>query len=145
MPRLLSLVYVSSARTRLREPELEQLLSLSRTRNQQDALTGVLLYNDGNFMQYLEGPGTALRQTYQRICANPLHGNLIEMVLEPIAERSFSTWAMDFARPTASELLALSNARWKRMGIDNAISEKAPRAYICCTAFGRPQNPDHTL
>lgn len=141
MSLLLSLVYVSSARTRLCEPELEQLLSLSRARNQQDALTGVLLYNDGNFMQYLEGPGMALRQTYQRICANPLHGNLIEMVLEPIAERSFSTWAMGFARPTASELLALSNARWKRMGIDTAISEKAPQGIHLLHSFWQTAKP----
>ena len=126
MPPLLSLVYVSTARTRLRETELEQLLSLCRACNQQNAVTGVLLYNDGNFMQYLEGPDTAVRQIYQRICADPRHGQLIELMLEPITERVFSTWAMGFAQPTVSMLLALSNARWKHMGVDASASADAP-------------------
>ena len=135
MSPLLCLVYVSTAHTRLREPELEQLLSLSRARNQLDAVTGVLLYNDGNFMQYLEGPDAALRQTYQRIRADPLHGNLIELLLEPITERVFTTWAMGFARPTASELLALSNARWKRMGVDTTIQANAPQGVQLLHSF----------
>ncbi|MEO6856890.1 MAG: BLUF domain-containing protein [Rhodoferax sp.] len=126
MPPLLSLVYVSTARSRLRETELEHLLSLCRERNQQNAVTGVLLYSDGNFMQYLEGPDTSVRQTYQRICVDPLHGNLVELLLEPINERVFSTWAMGFAQPTVSMLLALSNARWKHMGVDTSASADAP-------------------
>lgn len=126
MPTLLSRAYISTAHTRLRESELEHLLKLCRTRNQQDAVTGVLLYNDGNFMQYLEGPDAALRQTYQRIRVDPLHGNLVELLLEPITERVFTTWAMGFARPTASMLLVLSNARWQHMGVDTTIPAKAP-------------------
>ena len=137
MPSLLCLIYVSSAHRRLREPELESLLSVSRARNLEDGLTGVLLYNDGNFMQYLEGPDTALRQTYKRICADPLHGNLIEILLEPITERSFATWAMGFTQPTTSELLALSNARWKRMGIDTTIPEEASPGMLLLHSFWR--------
>lgn len=126
MNPLLSLVYVSSARLPLDEPVLEQLLDTARTRNQQDALTGVLLYNGGNFMQYLEGPSFALRETYRRIARDPLHGNLIELLLEPIAERSYTRWDMGFARPTASEMLALSTARWKQTDGDTSPAQDAP-------------------
>nr|WP_315204279.1 BLUF domain-containing protein [uncultured Albidiferax sp.] len=123
MSALLSLVYVSSARVPLDEPALERLLQSARIRNQQDGLTGVLLYHDGNFIQYLEGPAVTVNQTYRRIARDPVHGNLIELLLEPITERSFTGWDMGFVRPTASEMLALSTARWKQA--DGAASANA--------------------
>ena len=144
MQPLLSLIYVSSARARMHALELEQLLSTSRTRNRQNAITGVMLYNDGNFMQYLEGPDAALQQTYQRICADPRHSNLIEILLEPITERSFSTWAMGFAEPTPSMLLALSHARWKRMGLENSTPEKASPGMLLLHSFWRGTKREYT-
>ncbi len=113
MTHLLSLVYVSSARVPMDAPTLEHLLHRARTRNQRDGLTGVLLYHDGSFIQYIEGPAQAVQQTYQRIAADPAHGNLIELLMEPIAARSFTRWDMGFARPTAAQMQALASAHWK--------------------------------
>jgi len=50
------LIYVSSAQKALRYEELDSLLTEARERNQQLGLTGVLLYLDQTFMQYIEGP-----------------------------------------------------------------------------------------
>jgi hypothetical protein len=135
MSELLCLVYVSSARQPLDEPALEHLLHTARLRNQQDALTGVLLYNGGNFMQYLEGPAEAVRQTYRRITADPAHGNLIELLLEPIAERSYTHWDMGFARPTASEMLALSTAQWKQTASGVVPSKETPVGTLLLHSF----------
>ncbi|WP_367846661.1 BLUF domain-containing protein [Rhodoferax sp. WC2427] len=135
MNTLLSLVYVSSARLPLGEPALEQLLCKARDRNQQNALTGVLLYNGGNFMQYLEGPAPALQETYRRIARDPLHENVIELLLEPIAERSYSRWDMGFARPTGSEMLALSTARWKQTASGTIPTKDTPVGILLLHSF----------
>ncbi|BDT68181.1 hypothetical protein os1_23630 [Comamonadaceae bacterium OS-1] len=135
MNPLLSLVYVSSAHQPLGEPELEQLLHKARDRNQQNALTGVLLYNGGNFMQYLEGPSQALQETYRRIACDPLHHNVIELLLEPIAERSYSRWDMGLARPTASEMLALSTAGWKQTAGGVVPAQDTPVGILLLHSF----------
>jgi hypothetical protein len=83
--------------------------------NLEKAVTGVLLYSDGNFMQYFEGSEESVRFTYERIRASRRHKDIIEILNKRIAQRSFPDWQMGFAQPTQSELLALSTARWQSM------------------------------
>jgi len=115
MPDLRAIVYVSTASQLMTVPELEPLLVQARDLNLETAVTGVLLYSDGNFMQYFEGSEESTRVTYERIRASRRHEGIIEILNERIAQRSFSDWQMGFAQPTRSELLALSTARWLGM------------------------------
>jgi hypothetical protein len=96
-------------------PQIESLLVGARELNIENAVTGVLLYSDGNFMQYFEGSEESVRATYERIRASRSHTNIIEILSERIGRRSFPDWQMGFAQPTHSELLALSTARWQSM------------------------------
>ena len=99
-------------------PQLESLLLVARGLNLEDAVTGVLLYSDGNFMQYFEGSEESVRVTYERIRASRQHKDIIEILSERVAQRSFPDWQMGFAQPTQSELLALSTARWQSMAVE---------------------------
>ena len=96
-------------------PQVESLLVEARGLNLESAVTGVLLYSDGNFMQYFEGSDDSMRVTYERIRASRRHKNIIEILNERVTQRSFPDWQMGFAQPTQSELLALSTARWQSM------------------------------
>ena len=96
MTDLNALVYVSSAVRLLSEAELAHLLDRARARNAREGITGVLLYAQGNFMQYLEGPPSGMATVYDIIKADPLHRGIIELLREPIAAREFSDWAMAF-------------------------------------------------
>jgi Sensors of blue-light using FAD len=49
------IVYASSASEAFTGPELQVLLDQARQKNAKFAVTGMLLYKDGNFMQVLEG------------------------------------------------------------------------------------------
>ena len=111
---LRGIAYVSTAVAAMPEGELEALLIESRELNRQSGVTGVLLYSDGNFLQYFEGSEEAMRVTYERIRASRRHKNIIELLNEPVAERSFEDWQMGFSRPTYAVLLTLSSAQWER-------------------------------
>jgi hypothetical protein len=112
-PMLRTLVYVSTATSLLSDAELETLLGKARALNKPSGVTGALLYSDGNFMQCLEGPTDAIDAAYARICASGRHKDVIVLLDEPISRRSFGTFEMGLARPTAVELLKLSTANWR--------------------------------
>ena len=93
---LYAIVYVSTAARPVPLDELMRLLDGARRRNAEEGVTGVLLYSDTSFMQYLEGPAAGLSRVYDIIKRHPLHYGLIDLVREPIAEREFADWAMAF-------------------------------------------------
>lgn len=110
---LVAIAYASSATHALGDADLEQLLQRARRKNEEVGVTGVLLYHDGSFLQYFEGPAEGVEVVYERIRRSPLHGGIIELIRGPIERRVFSSWVMGFTHPPASTLLRLSNASWK--------------------------------
>lgn len=86
---------------------------MARSYNKTFQITGVLLYHDGNFFQYLEGPRLGLQTIYPYIQRSKLHHDIIEMAREPISQRAFSSWLMGFNHAPESMMLQLSNASWK--------------------------------
>lgn len=111
---LRSIVYVSTASRKLSTKELEALLTTARSLNLRNDITGVLLYEDGRFLQCFEGPEDAVLLTYERIRHSRQHTDIKELMNRPIEQRGFAGWEMGLARTRRSELLALSNARWKQ-------------------------------
>jgi hypothetical protein len=112
---LYSLVYVSKAVSPYSLTDIDRLLLSARERNEQRGLSGVLLYDDGDFMQYIEGPAGGLSEIYQKIGASPMHRGIIELLREPLAAPRFPRWSMAFRSPSGfgmsnpaqqSELLA---------------------------------------
>jgi len=110
MTELLSIIYVSTALIPFTDRELESLLADARTFNKARAITGVLLYADGNFMQCLEGPTDSVLRAYDRILASRRHKGLIELNRSNIETRSFDSWEMGLLRPTKAEFISISNA-----------------------------------
>ena len=113
MSSLHCIVYVSTATVPMSTPQLESLLVEARELNLRSRVTGVLLYSDGDFMQYFEGDEEALHATYARIRNSRRHRGLIELLKEPIPTRRFQGWQMGFLQPTSSAMLSLSTARWR--------------------------------
>ncbi|MCK6375779.1 MAG: BLUF domain-containing protein, partial [Zoogloea sp.] len=67
MGRLVQLIYVSSAARLLDEQALRAILESSVRHNTPQAVTGMLLYANGAFMQVLEGDEAAVAETMSRI------------------------------------------------------------------------------
>ncbi len=92
-----SYIYLSSATEEVTPRELERILQKARSRNEADGITGILLYHDGNFMQFLEGPEEAvLRCVNERIKPARQHRGLITLQSKPIRERDFGDWRMAY-------------------------------------------------
>jgi Sensors of blue-light using FAD len=91
---MLSLAYVSSARQLF--SDLKALLQQSRDNNARLDLTGMLLYEGGNFMQVLEGPDDALTELYTKIQSDPRHYRILQLLRRQIQEREFPSWSMGF-------------------------------------------------
>jgi hypothetical protein len=95
------LVYVSSAVNLFSEQELTELLTKARLNNQALGITGMLLYKDGNFMQFLEGPKEAVLSLMDKIKRDPRHRGVIVLIQEERAEREFADWEMGFKKLNA--------------------------------------------
>jgi hypothetical protein len=90
------LVYVSSAVDLFSDKQLVDLLEKSRQNNRALDITGILLYKDGNFMQFLEGPKEAVLALAAKINHDPRHRGLIVLLQKEQPHREFEQWAMAF-------------------------------------------------
>lgn len=91
---LLQIIYVSSM---IRIYEKEEIIDLCKKfseNNIQYDITGVLFYNDGNIIQYLEGPSDNMNQLFANICEDSRHKGIITLVQNNIKERNFKEWSM---------------------------------------------------
>jgi hypothetical protein len=94
---LIQLVYTSSAKIRyLPRSELEGILASSRQTNARNDITGLLMYRDGSFAQFLEGPEFAVLDTFERIKADRRHRGVIVVLKRPVEKRDFAEWRMGF-------------------------------------------------
>lgn len=90
------LVYVSAATELLSKPDLLDLLSRAREKNQRQGVTGLLLYKDGDFIQLLEGERDAVKALYQTILKDPRHTGATVMLEGETETRLFTDWSMGF-------------------------------------------------
>ena len=93
---VISVAYVSSAVRLFSDQDLVDLLRQSRDHNAHHAITGLLLYRSGNFIQVLEGPQAAVVELLARIEKDPRHKDIHVMLREPLSARLFPHWAMGF-------------------------------------------------
>lgn len=103
MGRLVQLIYVSSAARLLDEQALRAILESSIRHNTPQAVTGMLLYANGAFMQVLEGDEAAVAETMSRIRADPRHHDIYELCASPVTAREFGAWSMGFRALTPAD------------------------------------------
>jgi hypothetical protein len=100
--QLVCAVYVSSAHKLMGDEELLELLRVARQNNESRDITGMLLYRDGNFLQVLEGPASAVDALIDKIKRDTRHHGIILMSRRGIEERQFSDWRMAFRNMSKS-------------------------------------------
>lgn len=95
-PAVFSVVYSSMATAPLDDAALRELLEQSRSSNAERDVTGMLLYRGGRFIQILEGPEQAVRDTMGKIERDPRHDRLRVLIDEFIDERNFAEWTAGY-------------------------------------------------
>lgn len=93
------IIYASVAVAPFGDQELLGLLDGARTFNKTLAITGLLLYKNRKFLQYLEGPIGDLEALYARIEKDPRH-RAATIISCGESERQFADWSMGFRNLT---------------------------------------------
>ena len=97
------LVYVSTAADDLSEEDIEQILNVSQSNNNERFLTGFLAHNGNSFMQALEGERDEVDEIYARIKQDKRHTGVAQIIGEPVEKRAFPDWSMNYHRVDDSE------------------------------------------
>lgn len=99
---IVQLAYVSTARVAFGPSSLVDLLALARRKNQAIGVTGVLMYQEGAFLQFLEGGSGAVDATFARIGADGRHQHVVTLVRADVETRAFPDWSMGFLDTTGT-------------------------------------------
>ncbi|MCB1928696.1 MAG: BLUF domain-containing protein [Rhodocyclaceae bacterium] len=90
------LVYVSSCRGLMSRSSVQQLLHQCVERNGPLGITGILLYQSGNFLQLLEGPQEVVETLYEKISGDPRHHQVTRVLSGNAPQRLFPNWSMAY-------------------------------------------------
>ncbi|MGB0716448.1 MAG: BLUF domain-containing protein [Phycisphaerae bacterium] len=91
---LYHLIYVSRATVPVDNEVLARIKTAASTHNPRSGITGLLLYSRGHFIQLLEGPRSAITNLYDHICVDNRHADVELLLLTPVSERFYPSWAM---------------------------------------------------
>ncbi|MHA7821103.1 MAG: BLUF domain-containing protein [Erythrobacter sp.] len=91
---MLSLIYVSTASTRVDDAMVRQIAGTAAQRNAKAEVTGLLAYNSRSFMQLLEGDGDAVLEIMQGIERDVRHDNIVYVRRDMRDRRECPNWSM---------------------------------------------------
>lgn len=132
--QLYELAYVSYAVRHMEQDDLNKLLEDARSNNHAQAISGMLLYAEGAFLQVLEGEQSRVQALYNQICADDRHAHAMVIHEGPISSRSFPDWKMGFRSLTEHDIE-------RRSGFTDLLRAGSPAH----KAFKRHPNKAHKL
>lgn len=93
---LIHIIYVSTSTKDMTEDDILSILDVSRMRNQEDGITGMLIYRQGAFIQVIEGQAESVDSLMDRVMRDTRHTSIsiIERCVIPV--REFAEWSMGY-------------------------------------------------
>ena len=99
---MLQLVYVSNAVRTFTVAQLRELLGKARATNIGLGITGMLLHQDGAFLQMLEGEAPAVDALFAKIQGDVRHKSIVMLARTEVGGRTFADWSMGFTDVSGS-------------------------------------------
>ncbi len=93
-----TLTYQSRAAVQPSEADLDRLVQRAQQRNRSLGITGMLLYEDGRYLQTLEGPREGLEAVWSAIENDERHDHIEILSQHYVNDRLFSDWDLLFYR-----------------------------------------------
>lgn len=118
------LIYISTAVRGLALQELMALLKEARQCNKMIGVTGMLLYDNREFIQILEGRKSIVLYLYDKIAQDPRHCSARILHQAEIGERAFGDWSMAFKEVDQVDLAEIQG--FKRLDQRESFSFMAP-------------------
>ena len=91
---LMSLTYRSRASVPWSENDLHQIERVADSRNRSENISGVIVYDDGNFFQWLEGPTESLTRVWDSVQRDSRHADIRVSSAGPTRSRVFGDFGM---------------------------------------------------
>ena len=92
--------YVSTAHEDLNEQGVKEIMTKADEFNRENEITGILLYNERNFFQLVEGEKKTVQDLYERILQDTRHQNIIKFLEKPVSRPSFDGYLTEFITDT---------------------------------------------
>ncbi|MDD1780095.1 BLUF domain-containing protein [Enterovibrio sp. ZSDZ35] len=118
---MIRLIYASSATIEFSESKLMKVLGQARANNENENVSGLLLYAKGNFFQVLEGETQTVDALFSKIEQDERHTSVVVIDRSEIEARAFADWSMGFKN---LETFDGSAIRGYNTFLDNSLSEK---------------------
>jgi diguanylate cyclase (GGDEF)-like protein/PAS domain S-box-containing protein len=131
--RVYYVIYVSRARDPMSEDQLKALLEKSRHNNREVGVTGFLIYQDGYFMQMLEGQQELVDPLMARIARDPRHHDPSVIIRGQAKRRLFTDWSMGFWNMDAPLATEADFMSWQKRTI--SLLEASQDARFCYAFF----------
>ena len=93
---LVELSYLSEAVSDMSFLGLMRLLESARAFNQKNGISGILLYDNQQFGQIIEGERANIMKVWKRIQEDKRHHRVELLEIREITERSFTDWLLRF-------------------------------------------------
>ncbi len=93
---LVELSYLSEAVSDMSFLGLMRLLESARAFNQTNGITGILLYDNQQFGQIIEGERASVMKAWKRIQEDKRHHRIELLEIREISERSYPDWLLRF-------------------------------------------------
>lgn len=106
------MAYVSRPAPDLALTEIPRIVSVARSNNERDGLTGVLVYTGADFAQLIEGPAQAVTTLWARVAADSRHRDISILVDEINHQLWFRDWRMGYL---VNAGLARQIALWREL------------------------------
>ena len=74
---------------------LDDIRVVAKARNEARGITGVLFYENGRFLQLIEGERSMVRLLIEEINRDPRHTDITVLIDERLPTQQFSDWSMD--------------------------------------------------
>jgi diguanylate cyclase (GGDEF)-like protein/PAS domain S-box-containing protein len=95
-PQVYYLIYISNAGEAIAPEHVQGIVTESRESNASEGITGLLIHQNGYFMQLLEGRREPVEALMARIAEDPRHSEPLVVVRGYARQRLFSNWSMGF-------------------------------------------------
>lgn len=92
--------YVSTASIDLQEQGVNDIMNETNEFNKGNKITGILLYNERNFFQLLEGDKKVIQDLYKKIIKDSRHQDIIKFLEKPVSRPAFDGYMTDFITDT---------------------------------------------
>jgi hypothetical protein len=96
LPALYHFVYCSRAANGVDEAEVGRMVELAQRNNMARGITGVLVFGNGVFFQWIEGPAAQIQKLIANLHSDPRHYDIVSLSQsEERRERLYPNWEME--------------------------------------------------